>query len=167
MNRAARGTYPLPVGDVEDPRFAQFVKRTAALAEQEGFPRLDHAARVDLAAKLLEFLYVSRGAAGEIEKRLNSTVAPLVSDEGGVDSYECAAVAHELRRKRGAEGAIVIALDERSRVHIGMAMPKEPGSQADLLAARLMRQIDDVAHLHIQDVVLDLVVEDDGQGRPS
>lgn len=160
MKRAARATYPLPIGDIEDPRFAPSVKRTAAVLEQEGFPRLEHDARIDLGAKLMEFLFASRGAAGELEKRLNGTAAPLVDGEGKLDSYDCAAVAHELRRKRGAEGTIVIAIDAQNRVHIGMAV--EPQTQSDILAAALMSKIDDVAHMHIQDVVLDLVVPPEG-----
>jgi hypothetical protein len=164
--RGARGTlFPVDVEGGDDPRFTPALRRCAAVLEQEGFGLVRGQDRLDLGAKLMEFLYVSRGAAGELEKRLNGTAAPLVSDEGGVDSYECAAVAHELRRKRGAAGAIVIAIDDANRVHIGMAV--HPGTQSDLLAAKVMQQIDDVAHLHIQDVVLDLVVEEPTAAQPS
>jgi hypothetical protein len=155
--------FPVAALDANDPRFAVLVKRVGALVEEVGFGRVTYSDRVDIGAALFGVIYGTRGAAGELERRLNGTDAPLVDEEGKLDSYECAAVAHELRRVKGADGAIVIAVDARNRVHIGVATPNAPGSQTDLLAARLMRQIDEVAHDRIQDVVLDLVVTKKGQ----
>lgn len=160
--REPQGLFPVAADGADDPRFQPALKRVAAVLEEEGFGRVSGRARVDLGAALFGFLYASRDPdVAEIERRLNGPDAELVSDDGKLDSYDCAAVAHEVRRKRGAAGAIVLAVDEANRVHIGVAVEK--GSQSDLLAAKLMRQIDDVAHLHIQDVVLDLVVEPTGQ----
>lgn len=163
-NHADASQYPVRMDGQEraDNRFASLPKNVAAVIEQHCFPRLPNEKRVQLERFLFEFIYGSRGAVGEIERRLNGTASPLVSNEGTLDSYDCAEVAHHLRRERGAEGAIVIAIDPANCVHIGIAVPKEPGSQADLLAAHLMRKIDDVANVHIQDVVLDLVVDENG-----
>jgi hypothetical protein len=169
MSHVVASKYPVQMDGQErsDPRFVSLPKNVAAVIEQHCFPRLTAEKRVELERALFEFIYGSRGAAGELEKRINGTAAPLVSDDGALDSYDCAELAHALRRQHGAEGAIVIAIDPENRVHIGMAVPKEPGSQADLLAAHLMRKIDDVANVHIQDVVLDLVVDADGNGSLS
>jgi hypothetical protein len=164
MSNAAASKYPVRADGMEraDNRFISLARNVGAVLEQHGYPRVTGEARIELEKRLFEFCYGSRGAAGELERRLNGTAPPLVSDEGALDSYDCAEMAHELRRLHGAEGAIVIAIDPANRVYIGMAVPKEPGSQPDLLAAHLMRRIDEVADVHIQDVVLDLVLNADG-----
>ena len=154
--------YPVRVDGRErrDRRFAGVARDVARVLEQHGFYRGDAEDQSDLRKAMFEYVFGARGPEGELERRLNGLAEPLVSDEGKLDSYDCAGVAHEVRRKRGAAGAIVLAIDDDNRVHIGMALPNKPGSQADLLGAKIMRQIDDVAHLHIQDVVLDFVVEE-------
>lgn len=155
------GVFPVMVG-AEDPRFETFAKRTGLLAEECGFPRLGARDRADLAKVLFGFLYASRDPdAAEIDRRLNDGRSLLVSDDGGLDSYDCAAVAHEIRRKRGAEGAIVLAIDDRGHVHVGCALKRNSPTEA--LEAKIMERIDDVAHDAIENVVLDLVVPEKGQ----
>jgi hypothetical protein len=169
----ARGTYPLPIDargldDAEDPRFAPAVKRTAAVLEQEGYPRVSGDDRTDLAAKLMEFLYASRGAAGELEKRLNGTAAPLVSPTGTLDSYDCLAVGHELRRLKGARGALVIAMDADDHLSIGLAA--EEGSMMDIVGNELIGALERVITKRgwkapeVKDVGMEFVVEDDKNG---
>jgi hypothetical protein len=148
--------FPVVVEGASDPRFVAVLKRLSLVMEEEGFGRVTREDRVKLGAALFGAMYTSGGAAGELERRLNGATAPLISDEGKLDSYDCAAVAHEVRRKRGADSAIVIAIDERARVHIGCAV--RPGSPSELIEARLMQKIDEAAHDFIEDVVLDLVV---------
>jgi hypothetical protein len=144
-----------------DGRLDMLARDVGVVLERHGYPRVNGRDRAELEKRLVAFIYGARGAEGELEQRLNGTAAPLVSPEGKLDSYDCAAVAHEIRRKRGAEGAIVVAIDEQNRVHIGCAV--EPQSQADFLASKVMSVLDDVSHDAIQDVVLDLVVNEKGQ----
>lgn len=155
--------FPVAAEGENDPRFAAVIKRLATVLAEEGYGRATYADRVAIGAALFGVFYTSKNAAGELERRLNGAAAALVSDEGKLDSYDCCAVAHEVRRKRGAESAIVIAFDAHARVHIGCAV--KPGSATELLEARLMEKIDEVAHDFIEDVVLDLVVPE--PGRPS
>lgn len=169
MMNAAASKYPVRADGMEraDRRFDQLARDVGLVLEQHGFPRVNGADRADLEKRLFEFLYGSRGAAGELERRLNGTAPPLVSDEGALDSYDCAAVAHELRRKRGAAGAVVIAMDDQNHVFTGCAIV--PQSQMDFFASKVMALLGEVAdesvdgeEVRLQDTVLDLVINADG-----
>ncbi len=165
--REPRGTlFPVPVESTDDPRFAPTVKRVGRVMEEEGYPRIAGADRRDLAAKLMEFLYVSRGAAGELEQRLNGTAAPLVKAGGGLDSYDCLAVCHELRRVRGAAGALIIAMGADDQLSIGLAA--EEGSMMDIVGNELIEALSTVIEKRgwkrpaVKDVGLEFVVPPEG-----
>lgn len=162
MLREPRGTlFPVP-SEVGDRRLDMLARDVGRVLEQHGYPKVNGNDRIELEKRLVEFLHGSRGAAGELESRLNGTAAPLVSDEGGLDAYECVAVAHELRRKRGADGALVIAMDEQNRLHVGCAV--EPQSQMDFLSGKLLGLLDGLAEPgSIEPYVLDMVVNEQGQ----
>jgi hypothetical protein len=162
MNAVAASKYPVRVNGMEraDSRFDGLAKVVGLELEQRGFPRLTGDTHVELEKALFEFVYGSRGFAGELEKRLNGTAAPLVAGDEKVDSYACCAAAHELRRLRGAEGALVVAVDDAGMVHIGCAV--EPQSQADLLASKLISVLDDLAHAQISAVAMDVEVDERG-----
>lgn len=138
------------------------------MLEQEGFPRVSGVDRVDLAAKLMEFLFVSRGAAGELEKRLNGTAAPLVKPGGELDSYDCLAVCHELRRVRGATGALVIAMGADDQLSIGLAA--DEGSTMDIVGNELIDALSSVIEKRgwrspaVKDVGIEFSVDDDQEG---
>jgi len=144
-----------------DRRLDMLARDVGRVLEHHGYPRVNGEDRTELEGLLIEFIYGSRGAPGELEARLNGTAAPLVSDEGGIDSYECVAVAHELRRKRGADGALVLAMDADDVLHIGCAV--EPQSKMDFLSGRLLALLDDLGHDQIAPVALDLVVNESGR----
>lgn len=158
-----KGTlFPVAAEGADDRRFLNLARDVGRVLEQHAYPRVNGDDRVELAAKLFEFLYVSRGAAGEMEKRINGVCAPLVSDEGGLDAYDCVAVAHEVRRKRGAQGALVLAMDEKDHIHIGCAVA--PQSQADFAFGRLLAALDELGTAQVEPIVLDLVINEE---RPS
>lgn len=158
--------FPVAADGASDPRFTPSVKRIAAVLEEEGFGRVRGKDQIDLASVLFGFLYASRGAAGELEKRLNGAAAALVSGSGELDSYDCLAVSHELRRVRGAEGALVIAMGSNSQLSIGLAA--EEGSMMDVVGNELIDALSSVIEKRgwkspeVKDVSMDFAVGEPG-----
>jgi hypothetical protein len=165
--REPRGTlFPVAVEGAESLPFDWAAKQTGYLLEQMGLPRVNGNDRAALESKLREFVLGSRGAAGELERRLNGTAEPLVSASGGLDSYDCLAVGHELRRLRGARGALVIAMDSEGHLSIGLAV--EEGSTMDVLGNELIEALDSVITKRgwkspdVRDVSMEFVVDKEG-----
>jgi len=154
-----------------DKRFAALARDVGLVLEQHSYPRVNGDDRSELEKVLFDFLYGSRGAAGELEKRLNGTAAPLVSEEGTLDSYDCLAVAHELRRKRAATGALVIATDANDQLSIGLAA--DEGALMDVLGNEIIESLEGVlkkrgwAAPEIKDVGMDFTVPGDDKERAS
>lgn len=156
--------FPVAVQPGGDPRFIAVMKRLGTVMEEEGFGRMSHADRVATGAALFGVMYGSGGAAGELERRLNGTAAPLVAADGSLDSYDCLAVGHELRRNKGAEGALVIAMGSNSQLSIGLAA--EEGSMMDVVGNELIEALSSVIEKRgwkapeVKDVGMDFTVGD-------
>jgi hypothetical protein len=162
------GTVKYPIAPVMgDRRFTMLARNVGLLLEQHAYDRLDGEDRDELEKVLYAFLYGSRGAAGELEKRLNGTAAPLVSDEGKLDSYDCLAAAHELRRVKGAQGALVIAMGEDG--HLRSAVAAEEGSMMDIVGNEVINNLGAVLAKRgwkapdMQDVAMEFTVGEGGK----
>jgi hypothetical protein len=165
-----RALFPMAVAGEGDVRFAAVMKRLGTVVEEEGFGRMTHEDRVATGAALFGVFYGSGGAAGELEKRLNGTAAPLVAADGSLDSYDCLAVAHELRRNKGAAGALVIAMSSDDELSIGLAA--EQGTMMDVVGNELIDALSSVIEKRgwkapeVKDVGFDFTVAD-GTGDGS
>jgi hypothetical protein len=160
--------YPVRTNGMEraDKRFEMLARDMGLVAEQHGYDRLTAEERAEFEKRLFEFFHGSRGAAGELEKRLNGTAAPLVKEGGELDSYDCLAVCHELRRVRGAEGALVIAMRSDSELTIGLAA--DEGSMMDVVGNELIDALSAVIEKRgwkaptVKDVGMEFVVDKEG-----
>lgn len=159
----AASKYPVRADGMEraDRRFEGLAKDVARVYEQHGFPRHDADALRQLDKTLFEHTYGSRGAAGEMERRLNGTAAPLVSPEGKVDSYACFAAAQELRRLPGAAGALVLVVGVNGMMYVGTAV--DPKSPADLVASKVIAVLDGLTQDQAEAAALDVEVDENGR----
>jgi hypothetical protein len=60
-----------------------------------------------------------------------------VKEGGELDSYDCLAVCHELRRVRGAAGALVIAMRQPTG-HLSIGLAADEGSMMDVVGNELI-----------------------------
>lgn len=164
MVRGASVKYPVERPADADVRLSKMARDVRSVLGQHGFWDVD---RAELAKMLHEVLFGSRGAAGELEARINGTAAPLVSDEGKLDAYDCLAAAHELRRVKGAQGALVIAMS--SDGHLSSAVAADQGSMMDIVGNEVIDKLDVVLEARgwklpeMQDVAMDFTVDAEGK----
>lgn len=152
--------YPIAGGD--DHRFEKLARDVGKVLEQHHYPSVRGADRLELENLLWRFIHEDRAALPAVEvrhvRRSRGTEAPpatrTFTSEGELDSDDCSAAAHELRRLKGASGAIVVAMDERELLHIGMSV--QGGSTMDYVANRLYAVLDNMASRQIKDVVIDI-----------
>jgi hypothetical protein len=164
--------YPVRAEGPNDPRFASLARDVGRVLEQHGFPRVNGEAREELEQLLYEFCYVPRQLAADLARGSITPGRPsppqTFTVEGPLCSEDCIASAHELREVKGANGALVIAMDDDDVLHCGCSV--EAGSKMDIVSARLLAKLDDMAPgdgTSIKDVVLSVVIKDDGAGGRS
>jgi hypothetical protein len=138
--------YPVVTGDLEDQRFSgELVRDVGQVFERYGFPRVRGEHRQELADVLFWFFYVQRGPAGDLAARLNGIHAPLrgaANETGPLSPEDCCAAAHELRRRRGADGALVLAMDAAHQLLVGCAV--DEGTTMDAVSTEIIESLEDV-----------------------
>lgn len=152
-----------PIAGADDHRFEKLARDVGKVLEQHHYPKVRGADLLELENILWRFIHEDRGTLPAVQvrhvHRARGTMHPpeptsSFTAEGTLDSDDCCAAAHELRRVKAASGALVVAMDERELLHIGMSV--EGGSPMDYVANRLYSVLDNMASRRIKDVVIDI-----------
>lgn len=162
------GEYPIVGAD--DHRFEKLARDVGRVLEQHHYPKVRGGDLLELQNMLWRFIHEDRSKLPAVQvrhvRRARGTEPPpatrTFTSEGELDSDDCTAAAHELRRLKGASGAMVVAMDESEMLHIGMSV--QGGSPMDYYANRLYSVLDNMASRQIKDVVIDF---DDPAGPAS
>lgn len=142
MNATATTAYPVRDAGEGDRRFSRkLVAEVAAVLEMHGYPPVNDLGDVaDLQDALFKFICVERGDLGSLQARLqNDASVPADWTPGALCSEDCGASAHELRDVKGAEGAVVIAMDRRGTIFVGTAVDED--SKMDRISVALLASL--------------------------
>jgi len=144
VTAAAQEGYPVRYDGAEDQRLStRCVGEVAAVLEMHGFPPVHrHLAVMRLRSALAGFVYGENTAtvAAELETRINAAASATYTPAGKLSSEDCCASAHELRRLKGANGALVIVRDAEGHYHMGSAV--DEGSRFESVSDHLMAELE-------------------------